>query len=1005
MTVCAQTLLHEYALSSKEGVTLLSLAEALLRVRSAEGRSRLIQDKLDAAGAEWSKGLGLSKPALVNAASTALAAGEFVVGSKSFMQAAAGTSLGALVHRIGSDAVRVAVVALMRKLGEEFVLGETIEAAMQRADHHTLEVSESRDQTVLYSFDMLGEAARTARDADEYFEHYASAIKAIGTRCAHPHGNLAQPSGVSVKLSALDPRFEPSRRAELVAADSSQLVARVVELATMAAAHGLDFTIDAEEASRLELQLDVVAKVSRTLAQSMPDWEGLGLAVQAYQRRATAVIDWIAEVARRDGRKQLRVRLVKGAYWDYEIKLAQLLGLPSFPVFTRKEATDVCYAACVGKLLAEHRDCVRPAFATHNARTVATVAHVARQTGNSNFELQRLHGMGLDLHAAAHATLFASNKIATRIYAPVGKHDKLLAYLVRRLLENGSNSSFVHALADDSIPAVSLAADPVSVLERRFAWSPHAAIRQPLDLFGQGARKNSQGIELCVDFSGLEAFAVDANHGTDNHATFSGDVVVVDPTTGGRVGYARQSTAADIDEALRSASQSFARWDGLGPSVRAAILRAAGDIYESRREALCALLVAEAGKTWFDALGEVREAVDFLRYYADQAEIQLAPCVLPGVVGERNELSYRGRGIFAAISPWNFPLAIFTGQLAAALAAGNTVIAKSAPQTPLIAEACVAALYDAGIPCDVLHHLPDPLNKVGPLLVQDTRVGGIIFTGSGETATAINRELALRPGPITPLVAETAGLNALIADESALPEQLVTDVIRSAFVSTGQRCSNTRLLCVPTQTANDVLSMLAGAVTEVRVGDPADLSVDCGPLIDPAAKQAVQHHVDTLLHRPGVHILAQAPPKPQHLPDACFFSPIVLQLPTLSFLPTKECFGPVLHILTYDARADDALSNLIHQVNSFGYALTAGLHSRLDTAHDVMARHNAAGNLYINRDTVAAVVESQPFGGTRLSGTGPKAGGPNYVRRFAVEQVVSINTAANGGDIDLMSRV
>ncbi|KAJ8605534.1 hypothetical protein CTAYLR_000082 [Chrysophaeum taylorii] len=958
-----QSLLHEYRLSSREGATLLSLAEAVLRVRSPEGRSRLIADKLE--NVEWGR-MGLGKPAIVNAASAALAAGEIATRAP-----ASDGALAALVHRIGRDAVRVAVVALMRRLGDEFVLGENIEVAMDRAARDARKVESLR-----HSYDMLGEAAKTAQDAEIYWEAYAEAIDAIGRRFGEGE--------ISVKLSALDPRFEPHRLD-----DVGKVVGRVVELATRAADRGIDLTIDAEEAARLELQLDVVSHVSSEMARIRPSWKGLGLAVQAYQRRAPQIVDWAASTIATKSRP-LRVRLVKGAYWDSEIKWAQQLGAATFPVFTRKEATDACYAACASKLL-EARDLFYPAFATHSARTVATVAWLADRCENRNFEFQRLHGMGEDLHAAARDFL---TDAPTRVYAPVGDHDRLLAYLVRRLLENGANSSFVHAVADDSVPAETLALDPAAVLEHKHLCSPHPEIKQPPDLFLP--RQNSRGLDVS-DVLALHEFA----QNVDDDRVSGGEVAVYDPTTGDRAGSAPQASDQDVAAALGGAKAAQPAWDATGLEKRATILRNAADELEARRETLCGLLVADAGKTWVDGVGEIREAADFLRYYADRAEADLADRALPGPVGETNTLAYRGRGVWAAVSPFNLPLAIFVGQMAAPLVAGNAVVAKSAPQTPLVASAVIDVMRAAGVPEDVLAHLPDPRDLVGPLLVGDPRVDGVVFTGSGLAARSIARTLADRDGPIVPLIAETAGLNAIIADESALPEQLVHDAVRSAFNSAGQRCSSARLLCVPSQTKDRVLEMLAGAVAELRVGDPARVDVDCGPLIDARAKDRVAAHVDGLLSTPGVRILARA----NCQDDGNFYPPLLLELPDLDALPRDECFGPVLHVVAYDSTAKNALQSLIHEINNLGYGLTMGLHSRLDGARHLAIGASAAGNLYVNRDCIAAVVESQPFGGHRLSGTGPKAGGPNYVRAFAVEHVVSTNTAASGGDYDLMARI
>jgi len=1064
-----QALLHEYSLSSHEGVTLLGLAEALLRINSAEGRSRLIADKLAAVraggngvvgngkAASWTAGhIGLEKPLVVNAAATALATGEAVVGARANLTSHLGMTIGTpfaeLVLRLGEPAIRVVVTALMRKLGDEFVLGETIERAIRRGNADAVthaSTSPSLPRQMSFSFDMLGEAARTQKDADAYWESYAHAIKTVGASAALGSSGELKP-GVSVKLSALDPRFEPSHRAALlghvqplgVAGVRGSLVDSVSQLAALAADAGVDLTIDAEEASRLELQLDIISAVSSKLSRSHPGWDGLGMAVQTYQRRASAVVDWLADVARRDSRK-FKMRLVKGAYWDSEMKVAQGLGLPTFPVYTRKEATDVCYHACIAKVLHEHADAITPAFATHNARTLSVVAALARARGWSplgqegegvplDFEIQRLHGMGQDLHDAATGVGGCLAGVPVRIYAPVGNHDQLLAYLVRRLLENGANSSFVNALADKKVDVAQLVADPALVLEHVHNFTSHPKIAPPRELFSfdpvknvkaHGLRKNSEGYELGYDITAMEKFAegmaaVDFTAPRKTPATTplavlsawrsvvptsraaalarggSGAEIqaVVDPTTGTAAGAVSPATPIDIECALEAATAAQPGWDALGASARAGVLRRAADAFEAHCAPLCALLVSEAGKTVPDAISEVREAVDFLRYYANDAEIALAPTVLRGPVGERNEMHFRGRGVWASIAPWNFPLAIYIGQAAAALAAGNAVLAKSAPQTPLCAAAAVALLHGAGVPKAVLAHLPGGA-KVGAALVNDQRVDGVVFTGSGEAARAIFRQLAARPvdSALAPLLAETAGLNALIADESALPEQLVSDAVRSAFGAAGQRCSSARLLCVPMESSQTVVDMLIGAMAELSVADPAYLDTDVGPLIDTASVERVQAHVDALMQVAGVKLLGRAalplpavsapqqpaggglalPPLPADARPS-FFAPVLLEIPSLSALPRRECFGPVLHVLRYDSRPVDSLEKLIRDINKLGYGLTMGLHSRLDSAHATARSSTAAGNLYINRDTIGAVVESQPFGGSRLSGTGPK---------------------------------
>jgi RHH-type proline utilization regulon transcriptional repressor/proline dehydrogenase/delta 1-pyrroline-5-carboxylate dehydrogenase len=860
------------------------------------------------------------------------------------------TILEGLAKRLGLPAVRTATRQAMRLLGSHFVLGQTIEEALRRAAAH----AEAR-----YSFDMLGEGARTNADARRYRDAYASAIEAIGTRAGE--AGVPDRRGISIKMWALDPRFEAVSRARVLA----ELVPVVLELARRAREHELNFTIDAEEADRLELTLDVIDKV---LADpSLRGWEGFGLAVQAYQKRSEAVIDWLDARANALHRR-LMVRLVKGAYWDTEVKRAQERGLPDYPVFTRKAMTDLCYDVCTRRLLAS-RAHLFPQFATHNALTVASVVEDAG--GIEGYEFQRLHGMGEVLYETLREEF---PRAAVRVYAPVGGHKDLLAYLVRRLLENGANSSFVAVAADPSVPVASLLRRPQSWIGAA-EHARHPKISLPRDLYGS-ERRNSAGVEFGHQAS-LDALLAEVRNADTPVAPIADD----DDNT--------------AHNAMARASAAFPAWQALPVDDRAAMLMRAGDLMEAGRGRLIALMQREGGKTLDDAVAEVREAVDFCRYYAAEARRVLAPRAMPGPTGERNTLHYRGRGIFVCISPWNFPLSIFTGQVTAALAAGNTVAAKPAEQTPQVAAEAVRILHEAGVPLDVLRLVAGD-GKVGAALVSDRRTAGVAFTGSTEVARAINRELAGKDGPIVPLIAETGGVNPMIVDATALPEQVTDDVVASAFRSAGQRCSALRLLCVQEDVADHIVEMIAGAARELKLGDPRDPATHVGPVIDADAKHKLDRWIADKDKQGRVRFRWDAFTP---LPSGLFVPPTIIALDRAHDLK-EEVFGPILHVVRWRA---DRLDTLLDEIASNGYALTFGVHSRIDDTIERIVARIPHGNIYVNRSMIGAVVGTQPFGGTGLSGTGPKAGGPNYLRRFATEQVVTINTAAAGGNASLLT--
>jgi RHH-type proline utilization regulon transcriptional repressor/proline dehydrogenase/delta 1-pyrroline-5-carboxylate dehydrogenase len=926
--------LAEYGLGTAEGIALLCLAEALLRIPDAATADALIEDRI--AAADWQKHLGQGDSLAVNASAWAF----MLTGRVLNLDNVAGV-IGAMIRRLGEPVIRTALRRGMRMLARQFVMGRTINEAVGRAD-----------RKLRYSYDMLGEAAKTHADAERYRQAYLHAIGVI--KGAH--------AGISVKLSALHPRYEPLQAQHCVPA----LIYSLAGLALAAKQAGIGLTVDAEEADRLEISLDIFAAVLGD--PRLAGWDGLGLAVQAYQKRAFPLIDWVAALGRRTGHR-IPTRLVKGAYWDTEIKLAQVQGYSDYPVFTRKAATDVSWLACARRMM-QHRDAIYPAFATHNAHSLAFV----RETATGDFETQRLHGMGEALYYGATWPV--------RVYAPVGTHEDLLAYLVRRLLENGANTSFVHRLVDPSVPEEAIIADPVSK-----AGPPNPRIPLPRVLYPD--RLNSAGFDL-ADRDAAPALLA-ALH---RPPTAAGTREIRNPADRrGLVGAINDASTEVIDAQLGALSRGWRDWDRAGGAHRAQVLERAADMIEAARDELLSLLVREGGKTLGDGIAEIREAADYCRWYALHARRDFAaPRELAGPTGERNTWELGGRGIFAAISPWNFPLAIFTGQVAAALAAGNAVAAKPAEQTPLVAARAVALLLEAGVPRNALALLPGD-GAVGQALVRDPRVAGVAFTGGTETAQSIARALATRPGPIVPFIAETGGLNAMIVDSSALAEQVVTDVLASAFGSAGQRCSALRLLCLQEDIADRVLHMLQGATETLVIGDPIDLATDVGPVIDEDARAALEQACATL----GAPLFTL--PLPPGTGHGSFFAPRAYLLRHASEL-RMEIFGPVLCVVRYTA---DGLNELMDAIDRNGYGLTLGIHSRIEHTQRRIAARLRIGNTYVNRNQIGAVVGVQPFGGRGLSGTGPKAGGPVTLYRFAEERVVSINTAAAGGNAALLA--
>ncbi|MBC6941715.1 MAG: bifunctional proline dehydrogenase/L-glutamate gamma-semialdehyde dehydrogenase PutA [Xanthomonadales bacterium] len=976
-----ESFMRQYDLSSEEGVLLMCVAEALLRIPDKTTADKLIRDKLGEA--DWKKHLGGSESVLVNASTWGLMLTGHLVNLAEETRRDFTGSFKRLIGRAGEPMIRLAVRQAMRIMGHQFVMGRNIDEALDRC-------AQKGYSDYRYSYDMLGEAALTQPDAERYHKAYKDAIVTLGAR--GPFASVIEAPSISVKLSALHPRYEVAKRARVHA----ELTPKVLELAQLAMKSGIGMTVDAEEADRLELSLEIIGAVFAH--ESLAGWNGFGLAVQAYQKRCPFVIDWLAQTARKAGRRWC-VRLVKGAYWDAEIKRAQELGLVGYPVFTRKPNTDVSYLACAKRLFAAGSDLIYPQFATHNAHTIAAIHHHAQ---GRPFEFQRLHGMGTDLYGE----VIGKDKlnVPCRVYAPVGSHEDLLPYLVRRLLENGANTSFVNRIVDESVAVEDLVADPCETV-RAYPSKPHPRIPLPVGLYGQ-LRKNSMGVNLAND-NELKALAeaVNAQRGPWQAAplvpgaqTSEAPRDVTNPADRRQVvGQSRNADAATVEKALANAVAAQEGWDTLPAASRAAILEHAADLLEARRGEFIALCVREAGKTIPAAISEVREAVDMCRYYAAMARKLFGqPENLPGPTGESNQLFLRGRGVFVCISPWNFPLAIFMGQVAAGLAAGNAVIAKPADQTTLVGHAAVKLLHEAGVPEAVLQFVPAKGSMIGKTLLTRAEVAGVCFTGSTETAWTINRTLAARNAPIAALIAETGGQNALIADSSALPEQLVKDVVTSAFDSAGQRCSAARVLFVQEDIADKVITMLKGAMDELVVGDPAKLSTDVGPVIDPPSCANLDEHAARMAGVAKLINQAKLPPEAEH---GTFFAPRAYEIASIAVL-THEVFGPALHVVRWKA---SELDQVIDAINATGFGLTLGIHSRVDDTIAHIAKRARVGNCYVNRNQIGAVVGVQPFGGENLSGTGPKAGGPHYLLRFATERTLTINTTAAGGNASLLT--
>ncbi|HEU5468253.1 MAG TPA: bifunctional proline dehydrogenase/L-glutamate gamma-semialdehyde dehydrogenase PutA [Steroidobacteraceae bacterium] len=979
-----ESFLQQYGLASQEGIVLMCLAEALLRIPDAETADKLIADKI--AIGQWSDYLGEADSLFVNASTWGLMLTGKLVRESELEVRDPVSFLRRLVARLGEPVVRTAFRHAMRIMGRQFVMGRDIDEALARAES---------DEGARYrhTYDMLGESALTDADAARYLASYRAAIAAVG-RAVRPGSAPASWPSVSVKLSALHPRYEYGRSRQVLA----ELGPRLESLALAAKAAGIALTVDAEEAERLELSLELLDALLD--APALAGWDGLGLAVQAYSKRAPDVLRYLQRRAD-EASRVLNVRLVKGAYWDSEVKRAQERGLPGYPVYTRKPNTDVAYLACA-RILLEGTRRIYPQFATHNAHTAASIIHLAKKYGRE-FEFQRLHGMGEELYG--ELTDPAGRALPCRVYAPVGSHEELLPYLVRRLLENGANTSFVNRIVDESLPVKEVVGDPVTDVERA-ASGPHARIPLPSGLFGT-ERRNSAGINLP---DGAAQRRLAAGCGDALARPLRSRPIVGGEEQGGEtrechspadlgrvIGVAADADAALARKALDVAAAAQPDWDAVPAAARGRMLRDAADRLERDMARFVGICVAEAGKTVPDSIAEVREAVDFLRYYAARAEADFGrPLALPGPTGESNRLGLRGRGVFACISPWNFPLAIFTGQVSAALAAGNSVIAKPAEQTPIVAAEMVRLLHAAGVPGDVLQFVPGRGSKIGPVLTGDARVAGVAFTGSTETARLINRSLASADGPLPVLIAETGGQNAMIVDSSALPEQVVNDAVTSAFNAAGQRCSALRVLFVQEDIAPRVLELLAGVMDTLAIGDPALLSTDVGPVIDADAVATLDAHARAIVAGSRWHHRARLP---AGMPRGHWFAPLAVEIDGIARLE-REVFGPVLHVVRF---AGDRLEAVVDEINASGYGLTLGVHTRIDGVARRVAARARVGNVYVNRNMIGAVVGVQPFGGCGLSGTGPKAGGPHYLPRFATEQTVTINTAAVGGNATLLS--
>lgn len=983
-TTGIDSFLTQYSLSSDEGIALMCLAEALLRVPDNPTIDILIKDKLSAA--DWQAHRGQSDSFFVNATTWALMlTGKVLTPERAENRLS--KAILKLVNRSGEGVVRKASEQAMRIMSKQFVMGRTIEEALQRA-------RKKEAVGYRYSYDMLGEAALTRADAARYLQAYKNAVESIGSN-ADKNATIYQRAGISIKLSALYPRYQEAQRAQVM----EELPAKLLELALEAKKYDISLTIDAEESERLDLSLDVIEKVFTD--SRLNNWDGFGLAVQSYQKRAYFLLDWVAELAR-NHKRRMTVRLIKGAYWDSEIKKTQMLGLAEYPVFTRKVFTDVSFQACAKKLLTM-TDVIYPQFATHNAASVAMILNLAGDY--RDFEFQCLHGMGNELYEQIVPA--KQMGIPCRIYAPVGSHEDLLPYLVRRLLENGANSSFVNRIVDEKAPVSLLVEDPVAKA-KSFLDKMNQNIPLPVDLF-MPEKKNSNGF----DFSDREAVidlknvcdSLNIGHWQASPMLAKGQVFaqvidksVTSPQHSSRsIGRVTETSPEDIEWALSQAQTAFPDWSSLPVDERAQCLERFADLLEENRPELLAMLCLEAGKTWGDSVAEVREAIDFCRYYASQGrKLMGEPLQLHGYTGELNQLSLHARGIVLCISPWNFPLAIFTGQVVASLVTGNCVLAKPAEQTPLVACFAVQLMRKAGIPDAVIQLLPGSGEAVGAPLVADKRVKAVLFTGSTQTANLINKSLANRGGEIIPLIAETGGQNAMLVDSSALLEQVVVDVVNSAFGSAGQRCSALRVLYVQEDVYPRLIELLKGAMAELHVGDPQWLSTDVGPVIDSEALGMLKGHVERMLQK---HELVYQCELPSDCQSGYFMPPTAIAITSITDLE-KEVFGPVLHVISYKRKQLDAV---INDINNTGYGLTLGIHSRINQQVEYIRSRVHAGNCYVNRNMIGAVVGLQPFGGEGLSGTGPKAGGPHYLSRLCLERTLTIDTTAAGGNASLMS--
>ncbi|MDH3332755.1 MAG: bifunctional proline dehydrogenase/L-glutamate gamma-semialdehyde dehydrogenase PutA [Gammaproteobacteria bacterium] len=979
-----EAFLQQYDLSSDEGVLLMCIAEALLRIPDADTADRLIADKITAA--RWQDHVGTSDSLFVNASTWGLMLTGKILTLDDMTKGNPTRLLGKLVSRAGEPVVRTAMRQAMKIMGHQFVMGRNIGEALKRA-------MKSTDLPYRYSFDMLGESALTAGDAQRYLDNYHEGIKSIAKGPQIDAPDVFAAPGISVKLSALHPRYEYSHEERVMA----ELVPAVLELAKHAKEVGIGLTIDSEEAHRLEMWLNIFERIYRDPA--LDGWDGFGVALQTYQRRGNDAMRFLIELADDVGRR-IPVRLVKGAYWDSEVKWGQEQGLESYPVFTRKSHSDISYLAAARAAL-DAGEKIYAQFATHNAHTLASILHFAGS--RRDYEFQRLHGMGEELYAEVVDP--AKHDRPCRVYAPVGNHEDLLPYLVRRLLENGSNTSFVNKIADESIDVMDIIADPLE-LAAKHDYAAHDRIPTPGDIF-RPERDNSRGVnlpdrsvsrQLLADLDAASKKPITAKPIIGGKEMDGKESPSVNPAnTSEVIGVCHQASEEHVDKAIELSVAAQPAWDRLGGNERANILNRAADLFEKHSDELLRLCVMEGGRSVPDSISELREAVDFMRYYGAQARKHYGePIVMPGPTGERNTYSMRGRGVFIAISPWNFPLAIFTGQVTAALAAGNAVLAKPAAPTPLVAYRAVQLLHEAGVPQDLLHFIPGSGRLIGERAVADPRVAGVVFTGSTEVAQTINQTLAHRDGPIGVLIAETGGQNAMFVDSSALPEQVVHDAIYSAFNSAGQRCSALRLLCVQEEIEPRTLDLLKGYMDELVIGDPRHLSTDVGPVIDDPSRVTLEAHVErmakeqTLVHRCAL---------PAETSIGTYFAPTLVEIDDISALKREE-FGPVLHVLKFKSRH---LDKMVAAVNSTGFGLTMGIHSRIDSRIAGLAADCGAGNLYVNRNMIGAVVGVQPFGGRGLSGTGPKAGGPNYVQRFGTEFTLSNNISAVGGNASLLT--